>query len=153
MTMNRTRGDLKPIYVDVKVKSKHGNLDYDVKWKTMKYWPFWNGGPIDLPRDSGGHEIMFNISDHTDLNLLFLGDPTDAIWVQPDSCPQGKCNDGGQVTPIAVEDHGQQLRATNANCGEPVELHYALNFTGKPSREGPPYSYDPIIKNGGGTIR
>jgi hypothetical protein len=151
MTMNRTRSDLKPIYVDVKVKSKPGGLDYGIKWKTMKYWPFWNGGPIELPRGSGGHELMFNLNDHTDLDLQFLSDPADAIWVQPNSCPTSKCNSGGQVTPVGVEDQGQQLRATNANCGDPVDLHYALNFDGKPTVEGPPYSHDPIIKNGGGT--
>ena len=151
MTMNRTRSDLKPIYVDVKVKSKNGMLEYDIKWKTMKYWPFWNSGPINLPHDSGGHEIMFNLNDHTDLDLLFLGDPADAIWVQPGSCPTSKCNNGGQITPVGVENGDTQLRVTNANCGDPVDLHYALGFNGKASTEGPPYRHDPIIKNGGGT--
>lgn len=151
MTMNRTRSDLKPIYVDVKVQSKHGTLEYDIKWKTMKYWPFWNGGPIELSRNSGGHEMMFNLNDHTDFDLQFFNDPNDAIWVQPDSCPKAKCNEGGQVTPVSVEDGDTQLRATNANSGDAVDLHYALNFNGKASKEGPPYRYDPIIKNGGGT--
>ena len=151
MTMNRTRADLKPIYVDVRVKPKHGTLDYRIKWKTMKWWPFWNDDPIELSPGSGGHEMMFNLSDDTDLDLLFLSDPNDAIWVQPNSCPQGKCNSGGQVTPVSVEDGGKQLRATNANCDDPVDLHYALNFNGKASKDGPPYSHDPIIKNGGGT--
>lgn len=151
MTMKRTRADLKPIYVDVRVKPKNATLEYRVKWKTMKYWPFWNDGPIELSRNSGGREMMFNLDDHTDLDLRFFNDPNDAIWVQPDSCPPSKCNTGGQITPVSVENGGTQLRATNANNGDAVELHYALNFDGKPSSEGPPYSYDPIIKNGGGT--
>lgn len=152
MTMNRTRADLKPIYVDVRVKFKNAKLDYRIKWKTMKYWPFWNDSPIELPPGSGDHEMMFNLNDLTDLNLRFLNDPNDAIWVQPGTCPPGKCNLGGQITPVGVENDCSQLRATNANCGDAVELHYALNFDGKPSKEGPPYSHDPIIKNGGGTI-
>jgi hypothetical protein len=151
MTMKRTRADLKPIYVDVRVKSKHDKLDYRIKWKTMKYWPFWKEEPIELPYDSGGHEMMFKLDDDTDLDLYFLNDPSDAIWSQPDTCPTSKCNAVGQITPVSVEDQGKELRVTNANCGDPVELHYALNFGGKPSTEGPPYSHDPIIKNGGGT--
>ncbi len=150
MTMNRTRADLKPIYVDVRVKLKNGEPDYRLKWKKWKYWPFWNDDPIELPQDSGGHEMMFNLNDQTDLDLHFLNDPDDALWVQPNSCPPGKCNKGGQITPIGVEDERQQLRVTNANSGAAVDLHYALNFDGKASKT---YSHDPIIKNGGGTTR
>ncbi|MEO6581373.1 MAG: hypothetical protein ABIN68_01025 [Sphingomicrobium sp.] len=143
--------NLKPIYVNVKAKSKHGALEFGVKWKTLKWWPFWNDDPIELKPDTGGHEMMFNLIDDTDLDLLFLSDATDAIWVQPDTCPAGKCNNGGQITPVSVENGGKQLRVTNANTGDPVDLHYALNFNGKPSTTGPPYSHDPVIRNGGGT--
>jgi hypothetical protein len=148
--MHRTKHNLRPIWVDVRAKIKGGELDWRVKWKRSKWNPFWNEGPIDLPAGSGAHEIMFDLDDDTGLGLRFLEPPDEAIWVMPDTCPQGKCNQGGQITPVSVEDQGKRLRVINANSGQPVELHYALNFDGTRSAHGPPYCHDPIIKNRGG---
>ena len=148
--MHTTRDDLKPIWVDVEAKIRDREIAWKVKWKKWKYWPFWNEGPIEQPKGSGAHEIMFDLDDKTGLGLRFLAQPDEAIWVMPDTCPPGKCNVGGQITPVCVENEGKSLRITNANSGDPVDLHYALNFEGPNSDYGPPYRHDPIIKNRGG---
>ena len=100
--MHRTRDDLKPIWVDVRAKIQGSEIDWKVKWKKWKYWPFWNDGPIEQPEGSGAHEIMFDFDDKTGLGLRFLGQPDEAIWVMPDTCPPDKCNVGGQITPVCV---------------------------------------------------
>lgn len=149
--MNKTcvTRNAKPIYARVKAQESNGEVHFKVRWKTHKLWPFTNEGPIEQDVNTGAREIIFEIDDRTPYGLRFFDDAEDAFWVQPDRCPNGKCNSGGQTQILGVEDQGRVLRVLNANT-EPAELHYALHMNGARTEQGPPYSYDPIIKNRGG---
>jgi hypothetical protein len=44
------------------------------------------------------------------------------------------------------------LKVVDANSGAACTLHYALRFSGDALGSGPPYVFDPDIRNGGGGV-
>ena len=136
-----------PISVLVNGRKEGGEVKFAHKWKTED--GRWNSGDIVVAPGTTAHEIVFEIEPDSPKKLRFLDDPADAIWIGTGRCPDSSCNDGGQITPIAVEAGGARLRVRNANSGDPIELHYVLRF----KRTIPlfkPHKYDPVIRNGGG---
>lgn len=99
---------------------------------------------LRLDKDSGEHELTFELHDHSNRALAF--DASDPIWVGEDCvCPPPKGIHSDQI--LGVTASGKSLELTNTNSGEPRELRYQLNFI---AADGSPWACDPIIENGGG---
>ena len=99
---------------------------------------------LELDKDSGKHEIEFELHDHSDRGLRF--DTDDPIWVDEDCpCPPAKGLNSDQVELGDCAD--QSLKLVNGNWGRERELRYQLNFVAK---DGSKSNCDPVIKNGGG---
>lgn len=135
------------VHIDVVATLDDGEVKFECSWKM----PNGNkgSGPIDLPRGSGAHHLIFDLDDKTGLKLRYFDDPTDAIWIAVGSCPSGPGNGNGQIAHSDVDLNRKKLTIHDRNEGGAVDLHYALRFDGDRSKSGPPYNYDPIIRNGG----
>lgn len=137
-----------PISVLVDGRKEGGEVKFGHKWKAAS--GSWKSGDIVVESGTPEHEIIFEVDPASAKKLRFVDDPHDAIWIGTSACPKKAANEGGQITPIAVEANGTRLRVANANKGEPSELHYALRFKRKIPILFKPHKYDPVIKNGGG---
>ena len=136
------------ISVMVDGRKESGNVKFSHRWKAGG--GKWQTGDIVVAPATTEHEIVFEIDPASPKKLRFLDDPNDAIWIGTSRCPDSACNEGGQITPIAVESDGGRLRVRNANSGDPVELHYVLRFKRTVPILFRPHKYDPVIRNGGG---
>jgi hypothetical protein len=115
-----------------------GGVDFEVDGVKAKH------ARLKLDRDSGQHEIEFELHDQSGLNLTF--DSEDPLWIGencPCPPPQGVNSDQVQIANTAA----QSLTALNANSGAARELRYQLNFVAK---DGSRQVCDPIMENGGG---
>jgi hypothetical protein len=127
-------------------------------------WPDDSGvvhsGPITFPVGASKNKVKFRLDDKTGLDLQFLDQPNDAIWVDANGCPRdANGTDLGQITDKEVakdpvSSKRKKLTLTNLNTEE-CNLHYALRFTGKSARSGgtaeqPLYVCDPELRNRGG---
>lgn len=111
-----------------------------------------DGDKLKFDAKEGPFELVFDLDDQTKgLKLGFLPSFAEAMWVAPGtSCPQGPGNGGGAISAGSV--NANKLVVNNANAIDET-LTFALRFTGIDSPGGfPPYVYDPIIINGGGSI-
>jgi hypothetical protein len=148
----------KPIHVDV-----HALQDEQGRAYFWHEWRFENGpsqgkGKIDVPHKAPETPINFHLHDHTTLELKFLDESADCMWVSTGNCPTRKMNQGSQII-FPDKKAGQNLlKVRDRNEGDACTLKFALCFDGlagrqteDPSRPCPPYRYDPEIKNGGST--
>jgi len=100
---------------------------------------------IHMPRNSGSHDMTFNLINQSGRPLSFQPLADDAIWVRrgQGQCPTGKGNGKGQMSGGAVSQGGMTLDINDDNSGKTHYLTYRLNF------DPPEYFYDPDIRNGG----
>ena len=120
-----------------KWKVAHGGNSSDVPAKYPK---------VQLPKDSGAHLIIFELSGN-DTGITFS--KNDPIWVQEGGKPI-RPGLHPQILLAEPMDHGKKLIVVDRNDNDPakvLQLHYQLNFDG----DAPPV--DPIIENGGGTVQ
>src|SRR4051812_35343820 len=132
-----------PIFVLVNGRKQDGAVKFDHKWKAGGAQ--WKSGDIVVDAGTPQHEIVFEVDPESSKKLRFVDDPNDAIWVGASKCPKQASNEGDQIRPIAVEGNGTRLRVSNANRGDPHELHYALRFKRKIPILLKPHKYDPVI--------
>jgi len=137
---------VRPMIVDVYAYHENGDVLFTHAWKHDGE-PRRKKGPIKVPKDAPATPIHFKLHDKTNgLNLTFKSPKEEAMWVDLNDCPTGKGN-GGQIDYDSVTN--SVLKVTDANAGGACVLHFALWFDGDPSDDGPPYQYDPEIRNGG----
>lgn len=148
---------VRTVQVDVFAIRDGDDILFTHAWKRQGE-PARRKGKIVIPHGEGDVPIHFHLRNKTDprIHLEFLADPAQAMWVDTRDCPTGAGNGGGQIrfnshpNPSPDPSHPNQLIVTDDNSGGDLTLHYALRFTGDVVGSGPPYEYDPIIKNGGG---
>jgi len=114
-----------------------------------------NKGRIKIGAGQGDVPINFVLHDNTKLGLAYLDVDDDGVegpfWCSQYACPIKWGNGGGQI--ISIEKLSDtKLKVVDANKGGPRTLHYVLRFNGKAVGSGPPYEYDPDIRNGGGGV-
>lgn len=123
--------------------------EWEATWKNGK-----QKGAIEVPYGTPKTPIHFTLRDDTGLQLNFMNNFADVIYVGTDgTCPPPRGNQGGQITFISSVAH--LLKVNNANSGAKCDMKYALRFNGQdnvPGAENQPYVYDPDLKNGGGGI-
>lgn len=148
---------MKQIEVEVRASlAGDGSVQFDSQWRHGNEQQ-WRPSPIELPKDSGEHDIQFTLDDRTGRNLRFYDNASDAIWVNVGSCPRSaNGSDQGQIHGKGVDQgNRKKLKMKDRNSGPACDLHYALRFDGDPwsdpqsNTHCPPYEYDPVIKNGG----
>ena len=137
---------VKPLHVDVFAYREGDDILFAHAWR-REGDPKKNKGKIKIPRGEGGVPIHFHLTDRTQLHLSFLPSAHDAMWVDTADCPT-KAGNGGQITFLSSAPN--LLKVSDANRGNACTLHFALRFTGDSVGEGPPYEYDPEIRNSGG---
>jgi hypothetical protein len=128
-------------------------VDFHMLWQDSN--KNWHSGPIVLPRNSGEYDVEFKLDDRTGLNLNFLANANEAIWVNADTCPTSASgNDKGQIKDKAVKTTDKKLTLRNTNEDRCV-LHYALRFSGNSwtnsagKVHSAPFVKDPEFRNGG----
>jgi len=105
-----------------------------------------NGG-ASLPAKSGSHRFMFSLDDQTGLGVTFLSlDAADNCT----DCPPPSGMNSQQIQ--AVNTNGTSAAFTDSNCGGPMQISYQWNFTCNDASKLP-IRYDPIINNGGSSVR
>jgi len=104
-------------------------------------------GKIEVPKKESDVPIHFQLHDLTEpkVKLSFYSDACDSIWVDTAECPT-EAGHGGQIE--YGSSGGNSLKVTDLNSVK-CTLHFALRFDGDPLGDGPPYEYDPEIRNGG----
>lgn len=139
------------IEVDVRASlDENGGVSFDSLWRN-KNGPngVWHSGPIILPNGPDHYRMEFDLNDKSGQNLTFYPTPADAMYVQVGSCPSGPGNGAGQIDFETVTNGKKKLTIKDVNQAQ-CNLHYMLRFDGKAGVGGPPYQYDPEIRNGGG---
>jgi hypothetical protein len=129
-----------PLAIRVTAERMGGGIEYGHEAKGKK------NGKIDLKKDSGAWELSFQLDTKLDLRFdesnPFLCDVT-----EDGACPTSLNRE--QIEILSCKD--RKLVVLDRNYGDPLELHYVLNFT---NRQGEPQEpYDPVIQNGGGIKR
>jgi len=136
---------VQPLIVDVYAYLEDEDVLFSHAWR-RRGAPRRKQGRLEIPKGERDAPIHFLLHDRTKLDLTFKSPECEAIWVDLDQCPTGAGN-GGQITFESVARN--LLRVTDANAGGACTLHFALRFDGIPIGVGPPYEYDPEIRNGG----
>ncbi|HEU0310455.1 MAG TPA: hypothetical protein VFR36_04470 [Sphingomicrobium sp.] len=135
------------VQVDVYAYREGDDILFSHAWRRQGD-PNRRKGKIVIPHGEGDVPIHFHLHDRSQLNLSFLANPADAMWVDLNDCPTGAGN-GNQIN--FVHSSPNLLRVEDDNSDPPCTLHFALRFAGDPTPSGgPPYEYDPEIRNGGG---
>ena len=144
---------VRPVQVDVYAYLEGDDILFAQAWR-LDGDPGRRKGHIEIGKGQGDVPIKFHLHDRTGLKLAFL--PTDVdkqegpFWCSALDCPTSWGDGSGQIS--GVESSNNLLKVVDANKGEPCTLHYALRFTGAPIGSGPPYAFDPDIRNGGGGV-
>jgi hypothetical protein len=136
-----------PIQVDVYAFEADGEVFFAHSWRRVGA-PKGKKGRIEIDKGESQVPIMFHLHDKSGRHLAFLDVKDEPIWIDLNDCPTGWNKGGGQIS--NVKSSTKLLSVVDANIGNGCILHYALRFTGDASSEGPPYEYDPEIRNGGG---
>ena len=132
-----------PVTVNVTAHPAGAPEPYTIDW-CLQGQPWQGNTAIDLPRNSGSHDMIFNLIDNSGKNLRFKPQARDAIWVRPGhNCPNAPGNGNGQMSNGTVSADGMQLTINDDNSGSPRNLKYALRFDPDPNM------FDPDIRNGG----
>lgn len=104
-------------------------------------------GSASLPAHSGSHRFMFSLDDQTGLDVVFTTlDAADDCT----ACPPPSGMNSQQIH--AVSANGTSAAFTDSNSGGATQISYQWNFTCNDSSKLP-ISYDPIINNGGSSVR
>jgi hypothetical protein len=115
-----------------------GGVDFEVDGVKAKH------ARLHLEKDSGTHEIEFELHDQSGKELGF--DLDDPIWVGEDcDCPPPSGINSDQMTVTGREE--RSLSTVNLNSGRGRDLRYQLNFI---RADGSREICDPIIRNDGG---
>ena len=134
-----------PVTVNVTAHPPGAPQPYSLQWR-LGTDP-WQNDPIDLPRNSGSHDMTFNLIDNSGKGLRFRAQASDAMWVRTGNvCPTAPGNGNNQMSNGAVSADRMQLTINDDNSGNRRNLKYALRFD--PAGN----DYDPDIRNGGGSI-
>lgn len=135
-----------PVEIDVFAHPPGSPAPFTIDWRFVG-GPSRGNTPIDLPRNSGSHDMTFTLRDSSGKGLRFKSTPEEAMWVRPgQQCPTGKGNGANQITHGSVSQPDRLvLRVNDDNSGNRRNLQYALRF----DPEG--NDFDPEIRNGGGT--
>lgn len=135
------------VNADVIATKVGDKVEFDLEWR-KEGDPSSKKGPINIPERDPPTSINFHLRDETRLNLRFKSPATEAMWVDLNGCPPQQPGNGGQISFNSTSP--KLLRVTDANSGDPCTLYYMLRFDGDPAANGPPFEYDPEIRNGGG---
>ena len=138
---------VKPVQVDIYAFEADGEVFFAHSWRGEGE-PKGKKGHVSIPKGDERVPIKFHLHDRTRLNLRFMDVKDGPIWVDLNDCPTQWGDGGGQIS--AVSSAPKMLTVVDDNSGDPCTLHYALRFSGDSSDVGPPYEYDPEIRNGGG---
>lgn len=126
-----------PMNIHVKARPEAGGIEWDVDFKGP---PDRGKVTIDLPAESGGHDIVFHLVATQGLDISF--NESDPIWVsEGQQCPPSSGINSTQISVSEIKD--KKLTIHDKNNGPAVNLVYQLNFVGAPP-------CDPVIRNGGG---
>ena len=136
-----------PVQVDVYAFEADGEVFFAHSWR-REGAPKGAKGNIKIEEGESQVPIKFHLHDKTHLHLRFMDTQDEPIWVDRNDCPTCWGDGDGQIS--EVRSSPNLLTVTDANSGDPCVLHYALRFTGRATDSGPPYEYDPEIRNGGG---
>ena len=136
----------KPIKVTVHAGKPDTKPMFWQEWEEEGSGGAQKGDTIPFRAGSGSHLVTFHLKDGSGLKLRFAELPEDAIWVEIGKCPE-KGGNGGQISFGPVDSNRLILKVVNSNCGVECDLWYRLNFVDENQKE---WSYDPIMKNGGG---
>lgn len=144
--------NVKRVQVDVRASfDDDGGVHFDSLWRhDNDPNGVWRSGPIDLPHGPDHYRMEFDLDDKSGRSLKFYPNPADAMYVNVGSCPTGAGNGAGQIAFETVTNGNKKLTIKDFNQGLPCVLSYMLRFNGAASGTGPPYEYDPDIRNGGG---
>lgn len=133
-----------PVEVDVYANPPGSLQPYELDWR-FQGGPSQGNTPIDLPKGSGSHDLIFTLHDNSGKGLKFKPVASDAMWVRNgNACPTAPGNGNGQIVHGSVTNGGTTLTVNDDNAGNPARLHYTLRFDPDPN------SWDPEIRNGGG---
>lgn len=153
IALARNEVKVRPVQVDVYAYREGDDILFAQAWR-LDGDPGRRTGNIHIAKGEGDVPIKFHLHDRTGLNLAFL--PADEsqtegpFWCSTEDCPTSWGDGDGQIS--GVESSNKLLKIVDANKGEPCTLHYALRFSGDATASGPPYAFDPDIRNGGGGI-
>jgi hypothetical protein len=124
-------------------RGQNGQIDWSHETKTHGHS---NGNKVKLPKGMG-YRLEFSL-DTNGLDVRFDADaPFFCKDGTADPCPSSITSD--QIMVESCED--DELVVIDWNYGDPTELRYQLNFVTKVGE--PVNPYDPIIENGGGSIK
>ena len=144
---------VRPVQVDVYAYLEGEDILFAQAWRTDGD-PGRRQGHIEIGKGQADVPIKFHLHDRTGLNLAFLpadeGKQEGPFWCNTLDCPTSWGDGNGQIGD--VDSSKNLLKVVDANSGEPCTLHYALRFTGDPVGSGPPYAFDPDIRNGGSGV-
>lgn len=137
---------MRPVIVDVFADKDGNEVTFSLAWK-REGEAQGRKGRIDVTAGDADTPIHFHLTDRSGLHLSFMTPAEDAMWVDLNGCPTGPGN-GGQIEFGSVSN--KLLKVTDLNQGPECTLHYALRFDGQQGPGGPPFTFDPEIRNGGG---
>jgi hypothetical protein len=142
------------VLVDVYAYKEGDDVLFAQAWK-LEGEQGRKNGHIKIKEGEGDVPIRFRLHDRTNLDLAFLpvgsSNQDSPFWCSAVDCPTEWGDGNGQIK--SVENlPNDTLKVVDANSGDPCTLHYALRFTGKNVGSGPPYAFDPDIRNGGGGV-
>lgn len=144
---------VRTVQVDVFAYREGDDILFAQAWR-MDGDPARQKGHIEIPKGQGDVPFKFHLHDRSGLNLAFLpndeGKQEGPFWCSTMDCPTSWGDGNGQIMDISSSNN--LLKIVDANSGDPCTLHYALRFTGDELGSGPPYSFDPDIRNGGGGV-
>lgn len=135
-----------PVLVDVFAHPPGSSDPYTIDWR-FQGGPSQGNTPIDLPRGSGSHDMIFTLHDDSGKGLKFKSAAEEAMWISSgNGCPTGKGSGANQIQFGSVSQPDRMvLRVNDKNSGNRRNLHYMLRFDPDPN------VFDPEIRNGGGT--
>jgi len=144
---------VRPIQVDVYAYREGDDILFAQAWRAEGDSGS-RKGHIVIAKGEADVPIKFHLHDRTSLNLAFLpadeGKQEGPFWCNTLDCPTSWGDGDGQIS--GVDSSKKLLKVVDANTGEPRTLHYALRFTGDAIGSGPPYEFDPEIRNGGAGV-
>jgi len=125
-----------------------------VKWELEIVSSGKKGGPgnypsLDIPAKQQATQIQISIKNTPGYNWKFAKDAK-ALWVKVGQDPTSPSTYPDQVPvgSIKTKNNDMTLQFVDLNKGDPVALHYTLNFVGPGNNVSS--TLDPIIRNGGG---
>ena len=129
-----------PIIIDVHAEPGPDGPQFDHQWR-FENNPSPRKGAIEVPDTAGATPMHFHLRDNSGLNLRFLREASEAMWVGRGPCPQSASKDPQIEYPHAAAPKLLKVDYLNS---EECTLRFALRF----DSDSGPQIYDPEIKNG-----